>query len=99
MARFGQTKREQIAHAVESLEGVGAPLLGAVFTMLPTRGGSSYGYGYGYYGAENAERSPRHQLSADPSTPKPHTSGTETGQPPTEISDVAGEAVRRRPNQ
>ena len=99
MARFGQTKREQIAHAVESLEGVGAPLLGAVFTMLPTRGGSSYGYGYGYYGAENAERSPRHQLSAGPSTPKPHTSGTETGQPPTEISDVAGEAVRRRPNQ
>ncbi|MGE2715275.1 polysaccharide biosynthesis tyrosine autokinase [Mycolicibacterium litorale] len=46
MARFGQTKREQLAHAVESLESVGAPLLGAVFTMVPTRGSGSYSYGY-----------------------------------------------------
>ncbi|BBY17630.1 chromosome partitioning protein [Mycolicibacterium litorale] len=46
MARFGHTKREQLAHAVESLESVGAPLLGAVFTMVPTRGSGSYSYGY-----------------------------------------------------
>ncbi|WP_370332373.1 polysaccharide biosynthesis tyrosine autokinase [Mycolicibacterium hippocampi] len=52
MVRFGQTKREQLTHAVGSLESVGAPLLGAVFTMVPTRGGSPYTYSYGYYGAD-----------------------------------------------
>lgn len=57
MARFGQTKREQLAHAVGSLEGVGAALLGAVFTMVPSRGTSSYNYNYSYYGAENVQRS------------------------------------------
>ena len=46
MARFGQTKREQLAHAVGTLEDVGAPLLGAVFTMTPTRGNASYSYNY-----------------------------------------------------
>ena len=49
IARFGQTRRDQLTHAVESLESVGAPLLGAVFTMTPTRG-NSYSYNYGYYG-------------------------------------------------
>lgn len=48
IARFGQTKRDQLAHAVGNLEAVGAKLLGTVFTVMPTRGSSSYGYGYGY---------------------------------------------------
>ncbi|MEZ0342941.1 polysaccharide biosynthesis tyrosine autokinase [Mycobacterium sp. pV006] len=52
IARYGHTRREQILHAVQNLRDVGAPLLGAVFTMTPTRGGGSYGYGYSYYGAE-----------------------------------------------
>ncbi len=56
MARFGQTKREQLAHAVGSLESVGAPLLGAVFTMVPTRGTGSYSYNYGYYGEDEGRR-------------------------------------------
>jgi receptor protein-tyrosine kinase len=62
MARFGQSKRQQLAHAVGSLEDVGAPLLGAVFTMTPARGsgsydyGYSYGYGYGYYGEDKSEK-------------------------------------------
>lgn len=46
MARFGHTKREQLAHAVASLADVGASLLGAVITMTPTRGNGSYGYTY-----------------------------------------------------
>lgn len=52
IARFGQTKRDQLAHAVGSLASVGASVLGAVFTMTPTRGNASYSYsyGYGYYG-------------------------------------------------
>lgn len=51
ISRFGQTKREQLVHAVESLRSVGAPLLGAVFTMTPTRRRNS-AYSYGYYGSE-----------------------------------------------
>lgn len=50
MTRFGQTKREQLAHAVGSLKDVGAPILGAVFTMTPTRGSASYSYRYYGYG-------------------------------------------------
>lgn len=50
VARFGQTKRDQLAHAMENLTSVGAGVLGAVFTMMPIRGRGSYGYSYGYYG-------------------------------------------------
>lgn len=50
IARYGNTKREHLSHAVSNLESVGAPLLGAVFTMTPMRGGGSYSYNYGYYG-------------------------------------------------
>lgn len=50
VARFGQTKRDQLAHAMENLTSVGAGVLGAVFTMMPIRGTGSYGYSYGYYG-------------------------------------------------
>lgn len=50
MARYGHTKREHLSHAAGSLRSVGAPLLGAVFTMTPSRGGGSYSYNYGYYG-------------------------------------------------
>lgn len=59
VTRFGQTKREQLTHAVESLESVGAPLLGAVFTMLPTRGRSQYSYHYAYYGPGSQRTSGR----------------------------------------
>jgi capsular exopolysaccharide synthesis family protein len=54
MARYGETKREQLAHAVGTLEDVGATLLGTVFTITPTRGHSSYhySYNYSYYGEE-----------------------------------------------
>ncbi|BBY78781.1 chromosome partitioning protein [Mycolicibacterium parafortuitum] len=59
MARFGSTKREQLAHAVGNLESVGAPLLGAVFTLMPTRGGSSYSYNYSYYGSDSGVIAPK----------------------------------------
>ncbi|WP_395308251.1 polysaccharide biosynthesis tyrosine autokinase [Mycobacterium sp. AMU20-3851] len=67
MARFGSTKREQLTHAVDSLSGVGAPLLGAVFTMTPLRGGSAYGYTYSYYGEDSdRKRSPNHAKKQEP---------------------------------
>lgn len=46
IARYGRTKRDQLAHAVESLRDVGATVLGAVFTLTPARGGSYYHYDY-----------------------------------------------------
>lgn len=56
MARFGQTKRDQLTHAVGTLTDVGASILGAVFTMTPTRGSSAYSYSYSYYGEEGGRR-------------------------------------------
>ena len=53
MDRFGETRREQLGHAVTTLTNVGATLLGAVFTMTPTRGSAyyyNYNYNYSYYG-------------------------------------------------
>jgi capsular exopolysaccharide synthesis family protein len=48
IARFADTKREQLAHATGNLTRVGARVLGAVFTMTPPR--SKAYYGYKYYG-------------------------------------------------
>lgn len=55
MARFGQTKREQLAHAVGNLRDAGAKLLGSVFTMTPARDTSGYGYTYNYYGDDTSK--------------------------------------------
>jgi capsular exopolysaccharide synthesis family protein len=52
IARYGQTKREQLTHAASSLRDVGATLLGAVITMLPMRASASYSYNY-YYGEDS----------------------------------------------
>jgi receptor protein-tyrosine kinase len=54
IARFAETKRDQLAHAVGDLKNVGAQILGAIFTMMPTRGNQSYYYSY--YG--DARRAP-----------------------------------------
>jgi capsular exopolysaccharide synthesis family protein len=56
VARFAKTKRAQLAHAVANLKNVGAPILGAVLTMRPARGGESYSY---YGDVANDDRSSR----------------------------------------
>lgn len=56
IARFGQTKRDQLAHAMRNLADVDAALLGAVFTMTPARRHASYSYSY--YGNNVAKRPP-----------------------------------------
>lgn len=48
--RAGKTKHDQLAHAIGTLRDVDAKMLGAVLTMLPTRGGGSYNYTYRYGG-------------------------------------------------
>ena len=84
MARFGQTKREQLAHAVGCLADVGATLLGAVLTIVPTRGGS-YSYNYSYYGETRSSR-----------TPPPAESPAAVGEPSTESHDVAAKEKPER---
>jgi receptor protein-tyrosine kinase len=58
VAKFGKTKRDQMSHAVGTLRDVGATLLGAVFTMIPTRGSGNYNYNYNYryYGERKDSR-------------------------------------------
>ncbi len=89
MARHGRTKREQLGQAVGSLEDVGAPLLGAVFTMVPARGGGSYSYSYGYYG-EDAARRPARPITTTAGTAAPQADGVDN--PPAE--DEIIKAVR-----
>lgn len=54
LARFGKTKRDQLTQSVENLKNVEARIVGSILTMVPTRGNTSYSYGY--YG--NADTSP-----------------------------------------
>jgi capsular exopolysaccharide synthesis family protein len=56
ITKFGETKRDQLAHAVSNLRDVGAKLLGSVFTMLPARGRGSYDYNYYYSGRYSEDR-------------------------------------------
>jgi receptor protein-tyrosine kinase len=60
VGRFGTVRRDQLGHAVDSLREIGANVLGAVFTMTPTRGGGyySYNYNYGYYGYYKKQDAP-----------------------------------------
>lgn len=66
IAQHGSTKRDQLTHAVGSLKGVGARLLGAIFTMTPSRGGASYSYSYSYYGEDQSARETVRQGSTGP---------------------------------
>jgi receptor protein-tyrosine kinase len=59
VVRSGKTKREQLAHAFGILNDVGATLLGAVLTMMPRGGSSSYNYSY-YYGGSYGDSRPNH---------------------------------------
>ena len=62
-ARAGKTKRDHLAHAIGMLRDVDANVLGAVFTMLPTRGSGSSSYNYYYYqgtyGDDGRDKAPR----------------------------------------
>lgn len=51
VVKAGKTKRDHLTHAIGALKDVDANLLGAVLTMMPTRGSGSYSYNYYYYGS------------------------------------------------
>jgi capsular exopolysaccharide synthesis family protein len=90
MARFGQTKRDQLAHAVRNLEDVGASVLGTVFTLTPARGDASYSYSYGYYGEEGARRANHRE---------PHTkpAARDSAQASAEATDGSALTSHRQP--
>jgi capsular exopolysaccharide synthesis family protein len=67
ISRFGQTKKDQLAHAVGILRDVGASLLGAVVTLTPTRGASSYNYSYYYSYGESGDKSQEREVAASTS--------------------------------
>jgi receptor protein-tyrosine kinase len=75
LARFGQTRRDQLGHAVGNLRDVGARVLGAVFTMTPERGNTSYSYSY--YGEDRDKRSLDRRPVAPPPVPDPSLSEAE----------------------
>lgn len=61
VARYGVTKREQLAHAVGNVKDVGAVVLGAISTMEPTSGSGYYRYNYyGGYGEGEKTRASKH---------------------------------------
>lgn len=67
IARFGQTKREQLGHAIGNLNDVGATVLGAVLTMTPLRGDAAYGYRYSSYGEDASQLRPLVDQVTEPS--------------------------------
>jgi receptor protein-tyrosine kinase len=50
VVKAGKTRQDQLKHAIGMLNDVGATLLGAVLTMMPTRGSGAYSYNYYYAG-------------------------------------------------
>ena len=61
VARFGETKRDQLRHSIGILNDVGAALLGGVLTMMPTRGSGVYSYNY-YYGGSYGDEKPKQPI-------------------------------------
>lgn len=83
VVRAGKTRRDQLAHAVGMLNDVGATLLGAVLTMMPTRGSGAYSYNYYYY------------YGGSYGDGKPGTSAVETNTAGTEIETAESVASVR----
>lgn len=59
VVRHGKTTKDQLGHALERVESVGAKCVGVVMNMAPTRGRGRGGYAYGYqytYAAQDAAK-------------------------------------------
>ena len=72
VAKAHQTSRRQVAEATETLNRVGAPLVGLVLNRVETRRGryGYNGYGYGGYDYGPAKDAPRDDSSPTPRPPK-----------------------------
>ena len=88
VVRAGKTRRDQLAHAIGMLNDVGATLLGAVLTMLPTRGSGAYSYNYYYYyGGSYGDTKPEKAAISN-------SASTETAEPDIETSVKAAGSQR-----
>ncbi|MFB9312350.1 polysaccharide biosynthesis tyrosine autokinase [Nocardioides plantarum] len=59
VVRHGRTTRDQLAHALERVDSVGAKCVGVVMNMVPAKGRGRRGYGYSYgYDYTYTERPP-----------------------------------------
>jgi receptor protein-tyrosine kinase len=67
VVKAGKTRRDQLAHAIGMLNDVGATVLGAVLTMMPTRGSGAYSYNYYYYGGSYGDSKAK-QAAVSPAT-------------------------------
>lgn len=61
VVRHGRTTRDQLRHALDRVETVGASCVGVVMNMVPARGRGG-GYSYSYYGSPYVESSRRSPL-------------------------------------
>jgi receptor protein-tyrosine kinase len=68
VVKAGKTRRDQLSHAIGMLNDVGATLLGAVLTMMPTRGSGAYSYNYYYYGGSYGDGKPETPANSAPSS-------------------------------
>jgi succinoglycan biosynthesis transport protein ExoP len=57
VAAAKRVKKPQLRAALNNIDQVGARTLGIVITMVPVRGGDSYGYGYTAYGYQSPSAS------------------------------------------
>lgn len=76
VVRAGKTRRDELSHAIGMLKDVGATPLGAVLTMMPTRGGGAYSYNYYYYGGSYGDETSPESLSPprqNPGTVQPES--------------------------
>jgi capsular exopolysaccharide synthesis family protein len=87
--RSGKTRREQVRRAMESLEAVGAVVLGGVLTMVPKRGPDSYGYGYGY--GRYSHDTTRPELRSDVAHEAARRPARRPAPPPTGATETTGE--------
>ena len=70
IVRAGKTRRDQLRHAMGTLDDVGATLLGGVLTMMPTRGSGVYSYNYYYYGGSYGDEKPKQAIATPTSRAK-----------------------------
>jgi capsular exopolysaccharide synthesis family protein len=86
VVKAGKTRRDQLSHAIGMLHDVGATLLGAVLTMMPTRGSGAYSYNYYYYGGSYGDEKSKLKPAVLAAATTAEVGGTESSAS-TEVSD------------
>ena len=97
VVRHGKTSRDQLRHALERVEQVGAKCVGIVVNLAPTRRGSrGYGYGYGYQYGYAADDTSAKSASGKPGSGRSGSGRAGSGKPgPAKIPP--GRSRRPRP--